>query len=254
MPIQPRKAEYRQLADELRTRIETGFYGAGSMLPAEPTLAGEFGVGRQTVNHALQLLRGEGLVHGRRGVGMVVRELPPITSHRLERLQQVNRETRDGRGAFQFELESLGITSKSEVEVTREVPPADVAELLNVEAGGAALARKRRMFGNDIPIQLATGWYPLDIAGDTQIEQVDTGVGGTYSRLGELDHAPARFSERIKIRLATDTEAVFLQLDTEQRVYEIQHLAYDASGRVVEAQFHIMPAHAWELVYDWSAG
>ena len=252
MPIQPRKAEYRQLADEIRQRIESGFYGAGSKLPAEPTLAGEFGVGRQTVNHAVQLLRSEGLVRGARGVGIVVRELPPVTSYRLERLQQAKRESRDSRGAFQSELESLGITSKSEVEPIREIPPADVAELLNIEAGELALARKRRMFGNDIPLQMATGWYPLDVAGDTQIEQADTGVGGTYSRLAELGHAPVRFRERIKVRLATDAEAVFLRLDSEQRVYEIQHLAYDAAGRAVEAQLHIMPAHQWELVYDWS--
>ena len=57
--------------------------------------------------------------------------------------------------------------------------PADAAGLIGIQPGELVLARSRRQFANDVPVQLATGYYPLDIAGGTQIEQEDTGPGGS---------------------------------------------------------------------------
>jgi DNA-binding GntR family transcriptional regulator len=59
----------RQLADVLRTRIDTGWYRPGDQIPAETQLAEEAGVHRVTVRAALAILRGEGLVETRRSPG-----------------------------------------------------------------------------------------------------------------------------------------------------------------------------------------
>ena len=57
------------------------------------------------------------------------------------------------------------------------------------------LVRRRQMFTAGLPTQLATAYYPGGIARGTRIEQQDTGPGGSYSRLAEAGHAPARFTE-----------------------------------------------------------
>lgn len=65
---------HRQLAASLRARIAAGEFPPGTLLPPAPRLRHEYAVGRATVQVALTVLRGEGLVDLDRGVGMRVRE------------------------------------------------------------------------------------------------------------------------------------------------------------------------------------
>jgi GntR family transcriptional regulator len=249
MPLETPRSQYRQLADLLRRAIENGEYPPGSTLPSEPELARRYEVGRLTVNRAVQILRSEGLVRVERGRGTIVRELPVLTRDAAGR--QAIREAGQARGAFQAELERLGLAARSDVEILDTVPPDDVASLLGTD--GKVLARRRQMYANDIPVQLATSYIPLDIAAGTQLAQPDTGPGGSYSRLADLGYAPAAFTETVRVRLADDDETRFLHLDTEQRVLAIRRLARADTGRVVEVNDIVLPAHQWELVYEWVA-
>lgn len=64
MPVDQMDPEplYRQLAAELRGKIERGEYQPGQLLPSEAHLQQEYQLGRSTVRSALALLRDEGLV------------------------------------------------------------------------------------------------------------------------------------------------------------------------------------------------
>lgn len=53
---------YRQLAEIMRARIESGELARLDPLPSEATLEQDFGVGRDTVRSALAVLREEGLI------------------------------------------------------------------------------------------------------------------------------------------------------------------------------------------------
>jgi DNA-binding transcriptional regulator YhcF (GntR family) len=64
---------YRQLADLFRKQIVSGAYRAGSRLPSEPTVAQQYGLGRETVRRAMAVLRAEGLVITVQGEGTLVR-------------------------------------------------------------------------------------------------------------------------------------------------------------------------------------
>ncbi|MBM7078583.1 GntR family transcriptional regulator [Micromonospora humida] len=63
-----RQPRYRTIADELRSRIESGVIPPGSLLPTEASLTAEFRASRGTVRQAIASLREERLVataHGR---------------------------------------------------------------------------------------------------------------------------------------------------------------------------------------------
>jgi GntR family transcriptional regulator len=246
------RAQYRQLADLLRGAIERGEHAPGSSLPAESELARHYSVSRQTVNNAVSVLRGEGLVRVVRGKGTIVRELPVIRRDAVGR--QRIRETGDARGAFQAELEHLGLVARSDVEVAEVTAPAAIAELLAVDPGTAVLARRRQMYANDVPVQLATSYLPLDIVAGSHLAEMDQGAGGTYSQLAALGHAPATFTETLRVRPPDDEETRFLRLDAEQRVLAIRREAQTAAGRIVEVNDIVLPAHQWDLVYRWPAG
>ncbi|MGV9450029.1 GntR family transcriptional regulator [Streptomyces sp. NPDC003635] len=67
------------LLETLRARMANGDYPVGSSLPAQRSLAEEFGVSRDTVQRVLRELKSEGWVASRQGSGTWVSE-PPIHS------------------------------------------------------------------------------------------------------------------------------------------------------------------------------
>jgi GntR family transcriptional regulator len=254
VPIERPRSQYRQLADLLRERILRGDYPPGSTFPSEPELASEHSLSRPTVNRALLVLRGEGLIRVERGRGTIVRSLPTIPRYATRRYARENRESEGARGAFDTEISRLGFEPRSDlIQVGQVRPPTDVAVALALADDEDALIRKRHMYAADTPVQLATSYVPWSIAAGTQLEQTDTGPGGTYSRLAELGHAPAHFTEIIALRPPTSEEADFLRLSDEQHVLAIFHVAWTSDDRPIKVTIHVLPSHQWELHYDWPA-
>ena len=63
-----------QIAEILRERIRSGELQPRLPLPSEPALMQEFGVARDTVRKAVRLLRDEGYIVTRKGMGSFVRD------------------------------------------------------------------------------------------------------------------------------------------------------------------------------------
>lgn len=69
---------YRQIADDLRLKIEFGELGSGSQLPTELELRGQYDASRNTVRDAVKWLIARGLVETRPGQGtFVVEKIDP---------------------------------------------------------------------------------------------------------------------------------------------------------------------------------
>lgn len=66
--------KYHRVADALRRMMRNGTYPAGQRLPAESALVEQFGVSLPTLRQGLGLLRQEGLIESRHGVGTFVTE------------------------------------------------------------------------------------------------------------------------------------------------------------------------------------
>jgi GntR family transcriptional regulator len=253
MPLENQRSQYRQLADLLRSAIERGDYAAGATLPSESDLAAQFSVSRPTVNNALKILRAEGLVRVERGSGTIVREIPEIHRDAVARYTQEARERAGAHGAFDSEIRALGMTPRSKTEVERTVPPPVIARALGVAEGEpSVIVRRRRMYANDVPVQLADSYIPADIAEGTQLAEVDSGPGGIISRFADLGYAQVRITERVRSRRATNEERAFLRLEDDQPVLEVWHTGWTAGNRPVEIAVHTMPAYLWVLDYAWS--
>lgn len=247
------RGQYREVADRIRNSIEQGTYQRGELLPTEDKLADHLGVHRATVNKALKVLVAEGLVRVHRGKGTYVTEIPIIHRAAVGRQRRETREAGDARGAFDAELRALGLNPRSDVVPERAEASAEVAEALGVEEGTAVLARRRTMYANDVPVQLAVSYFLWSIAEGTPLAEVDTGPGGVYSRLAELGHAPASFTEKLRVRPPTAEEANRLKLSPDQRVMAITRVARTSDDQAIEVNDIVLPAHLWELSYEWPA-
>ena len=243
---------YRQIADQLRDAIRAGRYREGDQLPSETALAETYKVTRTTARQAIEVLKIEGLVRSEHGRGVFVRPRPPVQRLARNRFTQQFREA--GRGAYDVEMRRLGHTPRVElVEVGPVIPPADIAVRLDLQEGEQACIRRRRMYADEEPMQLATSYVPWSLAEGTQITQTDSGPGGIYSRLAEVGHRPVRFTEEVSARMPSPEESSFLRLEVPQPVFYLVRTAFDQDGRPVEVCEHIMSASRWLLSYEWAA-
>lgn len=71
-----RRAPYLQLADIIRTRIAAGDIEIGRRIPSMTELEAEFGLARNTIQKAFDVLKAEGIVEAERGRGLFVVKLP----------------------------------------------------------------------------------------------------------------------------------------------------------------------------------
>lgn len=79
-PEDDRIALYVRLTSVLRSRIATGEWKVGLRIPSIEALCEEYGVARNTVRQALEILSSEGLIRGARGVGTIVLQGPAISA------------------------------------------------------------------------------------------------------------------------------------------------------------------------------
>lgn len=65
---------FRQIGDHVRRAVAAGVYRPGEMIPSLRAMAMELTVNPNTVQRAYEALEREGLIRGRKGVGMFVTE------------------------------------------------------------------------------------------------------------------------------------------------------------------------------------
>jgi GntR family transcriptional regulator len=238
---------YRQIADQLRNTITRGEFTPGAKLPSERVLMDRYQTSRVTVRQAIAVLGAEGLIDVEHGRGVFVRSRPPLRRLGSERLGRREREA--GKGAFLSDAVAAGREASAEVEVARGVAPPEVAERLHLSQGDQVLIRRRRMLADGQPVQLATSYLPLQLVEGTQIEQADTGTGGTYARLEELGHRLGRFQEDLSARMPLPDEARALRLGAGVPVIRVVRTAFDEQGAPVEVNEMVLAADRYELTY-----
>ncbi|MGJ5898307.1 GntR family transcriptional regulator [Streptomyces sp. V2] len=242
----------QRLAAELRAKIQQGAYPPGSALPKVRELKESEGVAYQTARDVYRVLEDEGLIISRRGEGTFVSPiLGKIHRDGTGRYIKSAREEAGARGAFAAEIARLGMRSSAATEISRARPPKRVAQILDIHHSAKALVRARVMRADATVVQVATSYFPGDVAFGTQLEQQDTGDGGSKSRLAELGFQQTSIRESIDVRPPSKEEAEQLGVSVDRLVYEITHVGLTESGRAVEVCVHVMPVTLWSLSYEW---
>ncbi|MFJ5998633.1 GntR family transcriptional regulator [Streptomyces sp. NPDC092370] len=121
---------YRRIATDLLGELRDGTVPPGERLPGERRLAEHFGVSRETVRQALELLRRDGLVAtDRRGSHATLPGLPVETPASL---------------TFPVGARAATPGTVARATVTWEAPPADHAEALDLAPGRPTLIHRYR--------------------------------------------------------------------------------------------------------------
>ena len=239
---------YRQVANDIRSKIDSGEYRPGDQLPSERELVSAYEVSRPTIRDAVGLLRTEGVVVAEHGRGVFVKARAAVRRLARTRLSKAARQA--DQGAFLGDAAASGFTPSTEVRIRFEPADARTAEILGIEPGTEVCVRDRVMSADGVAVQVSVSRLPRTVTRGTPIEDTDTGPGGTYARLEDLGHELAPFVETVRARMPTPDEASTLQLGEATPVLHVTRVARNTDHVALEVNDMILAADRYELAYE----
>ena len=144
-------ATYKDVKSDILSKITSGHWQPGSLIPNEIELAEAYGCARATVNRAMRELADDGLIERRRKAGTRVRA-SPIRQARFD-IPLVRKEIEDRGARYRYAL------------VHRNVLPAPDWLRARLKLGGRAevLHLVCMHYADGIPYQFEDRWISLEI-------------------------------------------------------------------------------------------
>lgn len=229
-----RAPKYQRIADELRRRVRAGEFAAGDRMPAETDLTAQYRVSLPTVRQALSVLRAEGLIESRHGIGTFVKE-----NRRLQR------RSRDRYGRARSDKQLLTSHLRHEiVSAGREPTPAHIADAMP-EPPAEIIVRRRILTDPETGRveEIGASYVPTEIAAGTFIEEPTVVPQALFLCVEELSgktYAYAR--DRWLARMPSAEEADTLGLSPGAAVVHVIHTAEAEDGTVLEVSESVWPA------------
>ncbi|GIH25421.1 GntR family transcriptional regulator [Acrocarpospora phusangensis] len=249
------EALYRQVAADLRAKINKGEWPPGTQLPSEPALERLYGhlvgpdarLSRNTVRLAIAVLQNEGLVEARQGRGTFVRERVTFTV--LASAEEGGRSGPD-RDAFVAAVTVQG-RHPEQLDFRMELRTAspEVAERLRIEEGDAVVVRSLHRLIDGRPWSIQESFYPMDIAEGTQLMSPQNIEHGTVAELRRHGHDQIGYRDEIVCRMPSHEEAIFLALGTGVPVLEMFRTARSAA-RPIRLTINVYAGDSTQLAYE----
>lgn len=223
MSIERVRPVYEQVADAIRTEIESGRFAPGSQLPSERELSERFTVSSTTIKTAMASLRAEGLIESHQGRPAIVTERAPLV------WQDSLLVSADG---FYTMLDRAGRRPATKTTVTRGPAPEDAADALGIAAGTEVVIRRRLMRAEDgPPLCIAVSYFPVEVV-DAAPELEDPDQHGLPTWLRNA-FGPTWSEDVCDARRATDAEAQLLEIEPGSPVAIRKGLTRDQQSRVL---------------------
>jgi GntR family transcriptional regulator len=221
---------YRQVADDLRRRIESGELGEGVRIPTEDQLMELYHVSRSTIRAALKELTTRRLVDTVHGKGtFVVERVRPIVI-------TLSGDPKTGTGGGEGLVYTAEVAASDRSPSTeeprvgiRKASPA-VARLLQIPEGADVIIRHQDQYVDGLPWSLETSHYPRSLLvraprllDSSNIEE------GTVAYMRECGIQQVGYRDAIEWRVPDDDETAYFDLpaDGHIQVVERRRIAFD---------------------------
>lgn len=227
---QVRAIRYRDIAADLRSRVEGGEFTAGRLLPSESALSATYSASRVTIRKALEELRNDGLVDSRQGFGWFV-------------AGSTVRQPLAHLATIEAQLEAEGRASHRQIlEFAFVRPPARVRATLGVDK---ALKVTRLNLADGEPFACVTVWCPEELGAELSRAQVQE---RSFYEL--LPVAFGGATQTIGADAASAEDAALLQIPVGSPVLVCERVTADAHGTAVLIGEYVFPAHRTEFTVD----
>ena len=230
-----RGPKYHRIADVLRGEIQSGQLRPGERLSAETALTERFDVALPTLRQAIGILRAEGLIESRHGIGTFVKDI---------RRRQRRSRNRYGRARGDQRL----LTSDLEHRITfagSAPAPAHIAEAMDVPDGTEVVVRRRHL--HDAATgrleEIGASYIAAEIARGTYLVEPTVVPKALFLCIEELTgRRYSRARDAWVARMPTADEADLFSLAPGSPVLHVIHSAWDEEGVVLEVSESVWPA------------
>lgn len=246
MPRSPSKTQ--QVADDLRSRIQSKQLAPGEQLPSTRNLAKEYGVSEESIRIAIRSLKASGDVVGRWGKGVYVRSWEPL----VYRPQSEFRDKEPDLDVFRALLNAEDRDGEQVIEVLTMQAEEPVRRRLQLDEGERVAVRRRTSYLEGEPFFTDDSYVPLKFVEGSEWMSEETVARGTNQVLAELGHELVTALDEIYARMPKEAEMSRLELDSSNPipVFDLISTAHDREKRPVQTTFLLLPAHKHLLVYE----
>lgn len=208
---------YQQIKGLILQSLEAGEWRPGELIPSEMELAARFRVSQGTVRKAIDELAAENLVMRRQGKGTFV------ATHAAQQVQYRFLKLHPDTGDVQEE----GRAQRHIIDCKRVRAPAEIARLLQLRSGDAAMQVRRVLAFVGTPTILEDIWLPGQAFKGLTAEQISAYQGPTYAMF-ELEYGVrmVRAEEKIRAVLPDAEQAGLLQVSTSTPLLSVERVAY----------------------------
>ena len=218
-----RQVRYQQIAEALRERVVSGEFAAGQIMPSEAQMGDIYQASRVTVRKALEVLRSEGLVESRQGLGWMAASIP--VSQPLSGLTTI-----------EAQVEASGLTTERRILGFSFVDTSDAPAAAKL--GDRVLEVRRLNLADGQPFARVTVWCREDLGADLSKAQV---AGSSFYDLIPVDVGGA--TQTIGADIVSDADAQLLDVPAGSAVLTVERTTFGTDGSAVLVAEHVFPAH-----------
>jgi len=213
---------YYQVNADLKMIIRSGRFKPGDMLPPEVALSKAYGVGRETIRHAILQLVDENIVERKAGRGTVVMAQKDQLQFYLDR-------------SFAQQMVEMGMKPHSEVlKISAGVIDMTSPESLHKKSGARCLTLVRLRFGDQTPIGIQYTTVITELCPD--LINHDFVNESLYSILGKEYKLPiTRINQVISAISADEWHCSLLKTMSGSPLLLVRTTAYLDNGEPIES-------------------
>ncbi|WP_030236316.1 GntR family transcriptional regulator [Streptomyces sp. NRRL S-350] len=233
--------KYQRLAADLRRRIAEGEFTSDAALPVESELERQYGVARNTVRLAVDVLVNEGRLVRLQGKGTYLRE-HPVLDHRAYGPGPAP-TPRDCLAApsdvYLREAADAGRELGTDFEMMIVRARVDIAERLGLRPGEAIVVRRQLRLLDREPYSIEESHYRAGLAAGTPLMEPDPVEGGDEAVLATLGRTEIGAVDHLVARMPGPEEAQWFQGGPGVPLVVQTRVTYDRRGpvRVIETRY-----------------
>lgn len=203
---------YIQIHDQIKEKIESGFWQIGDRLPSERELSTQFGVSRMTLRQAIQTLADEGILERKIGSGTYV-------------ARQKVQEKMSGTTSFTEIMQSQGrVPSSKVVSYFFTVPSSSEIEKLRLSKDDMILRMERIRYADDIPICFEIASIPESLIKEFSKAEITRSFYQTLEEKGGKKLGEA--NQTVSAMLASEQIADYLQIKRGDAILRVRQVSY----------------------------
>jgi GntR family transcriptional regulator len=210
------------ISRDISERIKKGFIHPGEKLPSETEYAKIFGVSRNSIREAFNMLESSGLIIKRQGIGTFVTENRPLIKGGLERLHSI----------MQFITDNNCKAESKLLDYKMMTVDPDIAAKLMIKPKAEVVMLESIKIADGYPVALCLDIIPLYLL-DSEIdpEYLSESI---FDGLKEQHHLNIQSAECGIFPIVADAElAAKLQIESNKPLIFLEQIHYDDSNRKV---------------------